>query len=127
MTSQVISCASLHELDSSHWPHSEPVEAYRNATYNCLQYQLSDGAYVVVSADVQGIYGNGESAEAALEDFRRAAETRVTERKGGVYLGTSAFEYQEESFRDLEEEWAADEITIVERIKVPVTIFVQVA
>ena len=43
------SCASMHE--SHYWPTSDAIDGCSNPAYNCLQYELNDGTYVVASAD----------------------------------------------------------------------------
>ena len=58
--------------------------------YNCLVYELSDGEPTVISADVKGI-----TAKEAIKDFRRAVRARLEAKLGGLYPGTSAFEFSE--------------------------------
>ena len=50
----VMPCASM--FDSYHWPEYEKSREKNSQTvYNCIQYELSDGAHVVISADAKGI------------------------------------------------------------------------
>ena len=63
-----VPCASMFE--SWHWPEHE--EKSSRLVYNCVQYVLSDGEHVVMSADAKGIHARGVSAEEAIEDFRSA-------------------------------------------------------
>ena len=109
---------------STHWPATSYEKAYHNAIYNCIQYELSDGEYTVVCADAKGIHAIGDSAEDAIADFREAVETRIIEKKGGIYLGTSDFRYQENIFRELERGWEEDGVLVVNRVRISVQIFI---
>ena len=45
----VMPCASM--FDSYHWPEYEKsMEKSSQPVYNCIQYELSDGEHVVISA-----------------------------------------------------------------------------
>ena len=95
---------------SFEWPVAESVEPLLNLTYNCLRYELDDGAQFVVSADVEGIYADGNSPEDAVMDFRLAIKTRLLDGLGGLYFGKSDFSFQDEEFLDLEEGWKFDDV-----------------
>ena len=45
--------ASAIMYESFDWPAAESVEG--NINFNCLRYELSDGAHLVISADAKGI------------------------------------------------------------------------
>ena len=119
-------CASKHADFASNWPKAYPIEAYVNATYNCLLYELLEPTqvvtYTVASADVSGIYGHGATAEEAKENFRRAVETRIHDGLGGVYLGTSDDACQIATFRELEDDWTEDGATIMHRQHIKITV-----
>ena len=114
------SCASMHE--SHYWPTSDAIDGCSNPTYNCLQYELNDGTYVVASADVCGIYGNGSTAENAVEDFCTAIKTRMADKLGGIYSGTSDFEFQEREFSGLERDWNEDGVHVHQRHRVSISV-----
>jgi hypothetical protein len=116
------SCASMHR--NSDWPMVLSLEAHHNLVYNCLQYVLSDGSHVVVSADVKGIYADGDSMKDAVKDFRPAVQTRISEGLGGLYLGTSDYVFQENEFRDLENEWKSDGVKIIKRHRAAISVFI---
>lgn len=107
----VMSCASIHE--SHHWPDFISMEESYQPVYNCLQYELSDGAHMVMSADAKGIHASGASAEEAIEDFCLAIKIRLVDKQGGLHPGTSQFEFQELDFRDMEREWMNDGVQIL--------------
>ena len=79
----VMSCASMH--DSHHWPDFISMEENYQPVYNCLQYELSDGAHMVMSADAKGMH--------AIVDFCLAIKTRLVDKPGGIHPGTSQFEF----------------------------------
>ena len=105
------------------WPAVDSVEARPNLTFNCLTYELSDGAHLVVSADAKGIYADGNSAEDAIVEFRLAVKTRISGGLGGLYFGRSEFLYQEKEFLGLGKEWEADDVKVIERDRISVPIF----
>jgi hypothetical protein len=111
-------CASMYE--KSHWPEQTSSDGY--VEFNCLLYEMTDGAHVAVSADVMGIYGNGNSAAESVNEFCSAVKTRLEDKLGGIYPGTSDFAYQEKEFSDLESEWEADGVTIHQRRHVSVNV-----
>ena len=65
-----IPSASASMFERSEWPAAESVEAHPDLTFNCLRYELSDGAYVVVSADAKGLCVDGNSSEDAIAELR---------------------------------------------------------
>ena len=115
----VVPCASMFE--SYHWPEYEKsAEKSCQPVYNCIQYELSDGEHVVMSADAIGIHARGDSAEEAIEDFRLAIKTRLADELGGLYSGTSDFEFQESYFRTMEEGWNDDGVLILNKLRISV-------
>jgi predicted RNase H-like HicB family nuclease len=88
--------------------------------FNCLQYELSDGAHAVMSADAKGIHASGASAEEAIEDFSQAIKTRLADKLGGLHPGTSHFEFQELNFRDMERGWMNDGVQIIQKRQISI-------
>ena len=119
-THELVPCASMHE--SHHWPTCDAMDGCSSPTYNCLLYELSDDTHVVVSADVCGIYGNGHSMRDAVEDFCLAIKTRLTDKLGGIYPGTSDFEFQDREFHDLERYWSEDGVKILQKRHVSISV-----
>ena len=117
----VMSCASKHK--SHHWPDFIPMEENYQPVYNCLQYELSDGAHMVMSADAKGIHASGASAEEAIEDFRLAIKTRLVDKQGGLYHGRSEFEFQELVFCNMEQGWIDDGVQILQKRRLFISIF----
>ena len=60
------------------------------------------------------------SAEEAIEDFRVAIKTRLADKLGGLYSGTSDFEFQERHFRTMEEGWNDDGVRILNKRRISV-------
>jgi hypothetical protein len=58
---------------SFEWPVADSLDL----TYNCLRYELGDGAHLVVSADAKGIHAEGNSPEDAVIDFRSRSGMEV--------------------------------------------------
>ena len=110
----------MHE--SYHWPEFVSLDEYSNPQYNCIQYELSDGAHIVMSADAKGIHASGTSAEESVRDFCLAIKTRLQDKQGGVYPGTSDFMFQDRVFRSLEQEWMNDKIEIIQKHHVTINI-----
>ena len=73
-----------------------------------------------MSADAKGIHARGESAEEAIEDFRSAIKTRLADKLGGLYPGTSDFDFQDSYFRSIEEGWKEDDVQILKKILISV-------
>jgi predicted RNase H-like HicB family nuclease len=115
----VMSCASMHE--SYHWPGFKSMEENYELVFNCLQYELSDGAHMVMSADAKGIHASGASAEESIEDFSQAIKTRLADKLGGLYPGTSHFEFQELYFRDMERGWMNDGVQINQKRQISIS------
>lgn len=111
-----VRCASMFE--SYHWPECE--EKSSQPVCNCIQYELSDGEHVVMSADAKGIHARGCSAEEAIEDFRSAIKTRLADKFGGLYSGTSDFDFQDSYFRSMEEGWNDDDVQILNKLRISV-------
>jgi hypothetical protein len=72
--------------------------------------------------DGKGIFAHGTCREDALDDFRMAVEDRVQEKLGGIYLGTSNHNFQDQYFRDLEYD-CDDGVKVIDKWHVNVTIF----
>ena len=116
----VMSCASMHEI--YHWPECTSMKENSQPVYNCFQYELSDGAHVVMSADAKGIHASGACADKAIEDFYLAIRTRLEDKLGGLYPGTSDFDFQDLYFRDIEQGWEDDGVKILQKHRVSINI-----
>ena len=75
--------SSAWTFEHFEWPAAEPVEAHPDLTFNCLNYELSDGAHMVFSADAMGIYTDGDSPAEAISEFCLAVKTRISGGLGG--------------------------------------------
>lgn len=73
-----------------------------------------------MSADAKGIHARGCSAEEAIEDFRSAIKTRLADKFGGLYSGTSDFDFQDSYFRSMEEGWNDDDVQILNKLRISV-------
>lgn len=102
-------CASMFE--GLYWPEYEGKSS--QPVYNCIQYELSDGEHVVMSADAKGIHARGCSAEEAIEDFRSAIKTHLADKLGGLYSGTSDIDFRDRIFHSMEEGWNDDDVQIL--------------
>lgn len=108
---------------SGFWPPHEPAEAFINSVYNCLVYELSDKTFVVVCVDTIDVFGDGQSEADAIKDFRMGVEKCIHEKRGGIFVATSSFTFQEFMSRDLERDWQDDGISVVNRSRICIQLF----
>ena len=113
-------CAADHP--DYYWPPAEPAETYKNAIFRTIIFQYDNNQFTAVSADAKGIYGRGTSCDAAVHDFRLAVECRVHDELGGIYLGSSEVQYQNEYFYDLEND-CDDGVRVIEKFQCTVSVF----
>ena len=114
-------CAADHP--DYYWPPAEPADACKNTIFRTIIFQYDNNQFTALSADAKGIYGRGTScATTAVHDFRLAVECRVHDELGGIYLGSSEVQYQNEYFYDLEND-CDDGVRVVEKIQCTVTVF----
>ena len=124
MVQKKVASASVFEIVE--WPAADSVVSHPDLTFNCLRYELSDGAHLVVSADAKGIYADGNSPADAIAEFCLAVQTRLSGGLGGLYFGQSDFLYQEKEFLGLEKEWDVDDVKIIKRDRISVPIFTSI-
>ncbi len=113
-------CASNHPV--GYWPKALDVLAFKNQTYNVIVYELDDG-FAAFTADAFGMNGEGASVMEALDDLKLAIETRAIDGHGGVFAGSSSFEYQDELNKRLESMWHDDGVRVFDKTRHVMTVF----
>lgn len=118
--------ASMYSKDN--YPNVISIEKFQRSKYNCLLYEVTEPdntkTFYVVCADTIGLYGYGNSSDEAILVFRIMVERRILEKLyGGIYDGTSDFEYQEKTFKPLERLWQEDGIEIVNKMCITIRLW----
>ena len=84
-----------------YFPHFTDITKFINRKFNCIVFEYTDGTHCACSADCIGLYSEAGSVEGALSVLTKEIELQITEKHGGIYMGTSSPTFQELIFESM--------------------------
>jgi hypothetical protein len=86
---------------------------------------VENDGYYIFSADAKGLHGEAPTIAECEQKFARLVELRLLDGLGGIYVGKSSFEFQEESLKVLLKYWEEDGVKVLETFPCEVSVFLE--
>jgi hypothetical protein len=99
---------------------------FTNKVYNCVVYQMSDRAYIAVSADLPSISGGeGCSERLAIASFKSKIECCIEDQTHNLSPDqeTLSPDKQMTGLKELEDDWANDDVVYQNAIHASLVLF----